>query len=158
MSPDRAADPLRKQVSTLEAKGYVEVKKGYVGKRPRTWVSLSDAAGARWRAMSPPCNRSSRHPAASRPTPEADGGRAGSSDGTLSICHTGARGVRGQGRGGRCAGGCMTWSGGRCGWCWPSRCWGRRGSWHGARSVPAPSTSTSHAWRYTTPKGGTPAG
>lgn len=37
-----SASALSKQVSTLEAKGYVEVKKGYVGKRPRTWVSLSD--------------------------------------------------------------------------------------------------------------------
>lgn len=32
---------LSKQVSTLEAAGYVKVKKGYVGKRPRTWLSLS---------------------------------------------------------------------------------------------------------------------
>ncbi|MFZ3573256.1 winged helix-turn-helix domain-containing protein [Streptomyces sp. BH097] len=38
-----SASALSKQVSTLESKGYVEVKKGYVGKRPRTWVSLSDA-------------------------------------------------------------------------------------------------------------------
>ncbi|MFZ3554638.1 winged helix-turn-helix domain-containing protein [Streptomyces sp. BH055] len=37
-----SASALSKQVSTLETKGYVEVKKGYVGKRPRTWVSLSD--------------------------------------------------------------------------------------------------------------------
>lgn len=34
---------LSKQISTLEAHGYVEVKKGYVGKRPRTWVNLSRA-------------------------------------------------------------------------------------------------------------------
>ncbi|MEO6882306.1 MAG: transcriptional regulator [Mycobacteriaceae bacterium] len=34
---------LSKQVSTLEAAGYVEVKKGYVGKRPRTWLSLTAA-------------------------------------------------------------------------------------------------------------------
>ena len=32
---------LSKQVGTLEAQGYVEVEKGYVGKRPRTWVTLS---------------------------------------------------------------------------------------------------------------------
>ncbi|MFD7291971.1 transcriptional regulator [Streptomyces sp. NPDC059897] len=38
-----SASALSKQVSTLEAEGYVEVKKGYVGQRPRTWVSLSDA-------------------------------------------------------------------------------------------------------------------
>lgn len=36
-----SASALSKQVSTLEARGYVEVKKGYVGKRPRTWVHLS---------------------------------------------------------------------------------------------------------------------
>ena len=32
---------LSKQVSTLEQAGYVEVRKGYVGKRPRTWLRLS---------------------------------------------------------------------------------------------------------------------
>ncbi|TMU94278.1 transcriptional regulator [Streptomyces sp. DASNCL29] len=32
---------LSKQVSTLETRGYVEVKKGYVGKRPRTWLALT---------------------------------------------------------------------------------------------------------------------
>lgn len=32
---------LSKQVSTLEEAGYVRVKKGYVGKRPRTWLSLT---------------------------------------------------------------------------------------------------------------------
>ena len=34
---------LSKQVSVLEQAGYVVVKKGYVGKRPRTWLSLSTA-------------------------------------------------------------------------------------------------------------------
>jgi DNA-binding MarR family transcriptional regulator len=34
---------LSKQVSLLEQAGYVTVKKGYVGKRPRTWLSLSAA-------------------------------------------------------------------------------------------------------------------
>jgi DNA-binding MarR family transcriptional regulator len=34
---------LSKQVSQLEAAGYVKVKKGYVGKRPRTWLSLTKA-------------------------------------------------------------------------------------------------------------------
>ncbi len=34
---------LSKQVSVLEQAGYVKVKKGYVGKRPRTWLSLSPA-------------------------------------------------------------------------------------------------------------------
>lgn len=34
---------LSKQVSMLEAAGYLKVKKGYVGKRPRTWLALSPA-------------------------------------------------------------------------------------------------------------------
>jgi DNA-binding MarR family transcriptional regulator len=32
---------LSKQVATLESAGVVRVKKGYVGKRPRTWLSLT---------------------------------------------------------------------------------------------------------------------
>lgn len=32
---------LSRQVSILEAAGYVKVTKGYVGKRPRTWLSLT---------------------------------------------------------------------------------------------------------------------
>ncbi len=32
---------LSKQVSQLEQAGYVVVKKGYIGKRPRTWLRLS---------------------------------------------------------------------------------------------------------------------
>ena len=32
---------LSQQVGTLEAAGYVKVRKGYVGKRPRTWLSLT---------------------------------------------------------------------------------------------------------------------
>lgn len=32
---------LSKQVSSLEDAGYVKVKKGYVGKFPRTWLSLT---------------------------------------------------------------------------------------------------------------------
>ncbi|MBR7743510.1 transcriptional regulator [Phycicoccus sp. BSK3Z-2] len=32
---------LSKQVSTLEQAGYVRVRKGYIGKRPRTWLSLT---------------------------------------------------------------------------------------------------------------------
>lgn len=32
---------LSKQISQLEAAGYVKVKKGYVGKRPRTWLALT---------------------------------------------------------------------------------------------------------------------
>ena len=36
-----SASALSKQISTLDTHGYVSVNKGYVGKRPRTWVSLS---------------------------------------------------------------------------------------------------------------------
>lgn len=32
---------LSRQMSTLEQAGYVAVKKGYVGKRPRTWLGLT---------------------------------------------------------------------------------------------------------------------
>ncbi|GAA1053858.1 transcriptional regulator [Dietzia natronolimnaea] len=32
---------LSKQVAVLEKAGYVKVRKGYVGKRPRTWLALS---------------------------------------------------------------------------------------------------------------------
>ncbi|MFF3748687.1 winged helix-turn-helix domain-containing protein [Streptomyces kronopolitis] len=34
---------LSKQVSLLEKSQYVEVKKGYVGKRPRTWINITRA-------------------------------------------------------------------------------------------------------------------
>jgi DNA-binding MarR family transcriptional regulator len=34
---------LSKQLSTLEAVGYIHVRKGFVGKRPRTWARLSPA-------------------------------------------------------------------------------------------------------------------
>ncbi|MFI5934216.1 winged helix-turn-helix domain-containing protein [Actinoplanes sp. NPDC051494] len=34
---------LSKRISNLSDTGYVEVRKGYVGKRPRTWVNLSAA-------------------------------------------------------------------------------------------------------------------
>ena len=37
---------LSRQFSTLEAAGYVKVRKGYVGKRPRTWLSLTAAGRA----------------------------------------------------------------------------------------------------------------
>jgi DNA-binding MarR family transcriptional regulator len=33
---------LSKTVTALERAGYVEVRKGYVGKRPRTWLRLSE--------------------------------------------------------------------------------------------------------------------
>ena len=34
---------LSKQVAQLEAVGYVHVAKGYVGKRPRTWLGATEA-------------------------------------------------------------------------------------------------------------------
>ncbi|MFI0357105.1 winged helix-turn-helix domain-containing protein [Actinomadura sp. 9N407] len=44
---------LSKQTATLEKAGYVKVSKGYVGKRPRTWLSLT-APGRR--AFEAHCN------------------------------------------------------------------------------------------------------
>jgi DNA-binding MarR family transcriptional regulator len=32
---------LSKQATQLETAGYVKIRKGYVGKRPRTWLSLT---------------------------------------------------------------------------------------------------------------------
>jgi len=32
---------LSKQAAVLEAAGYLELRKGYVGKRPRTWLSVT---------------------------------------------------------------------------------------------------------------------
>jgi len=37
---------LSKQVTTLARSEYVEVRKGYVGKRPRTWLNLTEQGGA----------------------------------------------------------------------------------------------------------------
>jgi DNA-binding MarR family transcriptional regulator len=42
-SVELTAPALSKQVATLEEAGYVRVEKGYVGKRPRTWLSLTPA-------------------------------------------------------------------------------------------------------------------
>lgn len=36
---------LSKQLSQLQDAGYVAVRKGYVGKRPRTWVALTPLGG-----------------------------------------------------------------------------------------------------------------
>ena len=33
---------LSKHASALETAGYVEIRKGHVGKRPRTWLKLTD--------------------------------------------------------------------------------------------------------------------
>lgn len=37
---------LSKQSTQLEAAGYVKIRKGYVGKRPRTWLSLTPSGRA----------------------------------------------------------------------------------------------------------------
>ena len=49
---------LSKQLSTLESAGYVEIRKGFVGKRPRTSASLSAARppGIRAACGGPPAN------------------------------------------------------------------------------------------------------
>lgn len=41
---------LSRQASHLEELGIVAIKKGYVGKRPRTWLSLTPAGRAQWEA------------------------------------------------------------------------------------------------------------
>lgn len=39
---------LSKQATALEDVGYVKVRKGYAGRRPRTWLSLTDAGRGAW--------------------------------------------------------------------------------------------------------------
>lgn len=41
---------LSRQAATLEEASYVKIKKGYVGKRPRTWLSLTSAGRAAFEA------------------------------------------------------------------------------------------------------------
>jgi DNA-binding MarR family transcriptional regulator len=41
---------LSKQVATLEAAGYVRVDKGRVGRRPRTWLSITQDGASAYRA------------------------------------------------------------------------------------------------------------
>jgi len=45
-SVELTAPTLSKQIGTLEEAGYVQVDKGYVGKRPRTWLTLTPAGRA----------------------------------------------------------------------------------------------------------------
>ncbi len=40
---------LSKQLTILQAAGLIQVKKGFVGKRPRTWLSLTAAGSEAWR-------------------------------------------------------------------------------------------------------------
>lgn len=41
---------LSRQASQLEELGIVRIRKGYVGKRPRTWLSLTPAGRTQWEA------------------------------------------------------------------------------------------------------------
>lgn len=40
---------LSKQVTSLETAGYVRVRKGFIGKRPRTWLKATDEGLTVWR-------------------------------------------------------------------------------------------------------------
>jgi DNA-binding MarR family transcriptional regulator len=40
---------LSKHASFLEAAGYVEIRKGHVGKRPRTWLKLTETGRTAFR-------------------------------------------------------------------------------------------------------------
>lgn len=39
---------LSRQASALEAAGFIGIRKGFVGKRPRTWFSLTPAGREKW--------------------------------------------------------------------------------------------------------------
>ncbi|MDO5729687.1 MAG: transcriptional regulator [Actinomycetaceae bacterium] len=39
---------LSRQATQLEEQGLIKVKKGYIGKRPRTWFSLTPAGRSSW--------------------------------------------------------------------------------------------------------------
>ncbi|GII81385.1 MarR family transcriptional regulator [Sphaerisporangium rufum] len=41
-----SAAALSKNMTPLEAAGYIEIQKGYAGKRPRTWLSITDQGSA----------------------------------------------------------------------------------------------------------------
>jgi len=68
---------LSKQAATLEREGYVEIRKGYIGKRPRTWLQLSTQGRRRLsehvealqRLAAPPTTHRPAHPATTGPTP-----------------------------------------------------------------------------------------
>jgi DNA-binding MarR family transcriptional regulator len=40
---------LSKQATVLESAGYVRIRKGYIGKRPRTWLKLTKEGEQVWR-------------------------------------------------------------------------------------------------------------
>ena len=41
---------LSKQATALESAGYIKVRKGYIGKRPRTWLKLTQEGEEVWRS------------------------------------------------------------------------------------------------------------
>jgi DNA-binding MarR family transcriptional regulator len=68
---------LSKQLSTLEAAGYVEIRKSFVGKRPRTSASLSKAGRQAFQQHVAALQRivaRSQQPAPAGPAAEADRG------------------------------------------------------------------------------------
>lgn len=66
---------LSQHVRVLEDAGYVHVRKGYVGKRPRTWLSLTDVGLHAFTVHCEALRAITAGPAASRPA------RAGSQPG-----------------------------------------------------------------------------
>jgi len=68
---------LSKQASTLEREGYVEIRKGYIGKRPRTWLQLTPQGRLRLsrhidalhRLAAPQTTQQPAHPVTTGPTP-----------------------------------------------------------------------------------------
>jgi DNA-binding MarR family transcriptional regulator len=71
---------LSKQLSTLESAGYVEIRKSFVGKRPRTSASLSEAGRQAFKQHVVALQRilaRSRQDADARPAVDADRGILG---------------------------------------------------------------------------------
>lgn len=64
---------LSKHISALESEGLVHVRKGFVGKRARTWVSLTDSGGPSTAHIWAGCGSWPHSPFPRRriPTPEA---------------------------------------------------------------------------------------
>jgi hypothetical protein len=68
---------LSKQAATLEREGYVEIRKGYIGKRPRTWLQLTTEGRLRLskhidalqRLAAPQSPHRPAHPATAGPAP-----------------------------------------------------------------------------------------
>lgn len=57
---------LSRHLRTLDEAGYIEIHKGYHGRRPRTWLSLTPKGHVRWRRSWPPCANWSPGSTASR--------------------------------------------------------------------------------------------